>query len=107
MRAQTLLNVTTAAAFRPELQGGEPFDIGAVEEHVADRDELLVDFVRVARENDPLCDDARRRRLRGGGWWEGGARCDERKRRAGVFGPLEEQRGHGTPGQRADEGCHA
>lgn len=58
MRTQTLFDKTASASLRPQLQGFEPLDVFAVEEHVADRDELLVDFVGMAGEYYALGDDA-------------------------------------------------
>ncbi len=48
MRAQTLLDIATPTSLRPQLQRFKPFDIFAIKEHITDRDEFLVDLVRVA-----------------------------------------------------------
>ncbi len=64
MRTQTLLDKSTSTSLGPELECLEPLHVFAVEEHVPDCDELLVDLVWMAGENDSLGDDA------GGGWWE-------------------------------------
>jgi len=51
MRTQTLLDKPAATPLGPQLQRLEPCHVLLVEEHVADRDELLVDFVRVSRQD--------------------------------------------------------
>lgn len=57
MRTQTLLDKPTAPTSRPQLQRLEPVDVLGVEEHVPDRNDLLVDLERVAREDGALGDD--------------------------------------------------
>lgn len=58
MRTQTLLDEAAPTPLRPQRQSLEPFDVGVVEEHVADGDDALVDFVGVACKDDAFGYDA-------------------------------------------------
>lgn len=58
MRAQTLLDEPAPPTLGPQPKRLEPVDVFGVEEHVAHGNELLVDFVRVSRQDDSFRDDA-------------------------------------------------
>lgn len=60
MCTKCLLDITTSSTLGPQRQGLEPFHVLAVEEHVSDGDELLVDMEGMASENDSLGDDSGR-----------------------------------------------
>jgi len=54
MRTQAFLDKSTPSTLRPQWQTLEPFDVAVIEEHVAHRDDTLVDFVGVTGEDDAL-----------------------------------------------------
>jgi hypothetical protein len=60
MSTQRLADVTDTTSLRPQLNGLEPLDVFAIEEHVPDRRRLLVDLVRVTGEDNTLSGDASR-----------------------------------------------
>ena len=103
MRTQALLDETTPSALCPKWQALEPPDIAIVEEHVANCNNALVDFVRMTGQDDAFGDDTV------GGGWEG-CSCRDQAQRGGVVrrrccaGEVEE--GNVAPGQRTDEGSN-
>jgi len=60
MSTKRLSNVTDSTSLRSKLNGLEVFDVVSIEEEVADRGSLLVDFERVTGENDTLRSDPSR-----------------------------------------------
>lgn len=60
MGTQTLQDMTSSAIFRVQLYRLKVFDVGRVEEHVSDGDGALMNFDRMASENDAFRDDSSR-----------------------------------------------
>lgn len=104
MGTQALLDITCSSSLGKELESLEPVDVFLVEEHVSDGDDLLVDLVRVASEDDALggdsvCVD----RVEGAGADEFGGGCGVDIGEGGVGG-LEEESGDGTELDGTGEG---
>lgn len=70
MRTQTFLDEPASPSSRPQRKALEPLDVIVVEEHIANCNDALVDFVRMTGKNDALGDDTVER------WWERGASGD-------------------------------
>lgn len=60
MRTKRFSDMSCPSLLCSHLDRLEVVDIGLIEEHISDRSCLFVNLVRVAGQDDPLCDDAGR-----------------------------------------------